>query len=80
MTKQERNKKVEESGILFFIGAKVKAENPKAFRYGDIAQIIGWKIGEKDKIQFLIKFENDECTIIDAKTLSGYSFVDTKSI
>lgn len=80
MTTQERNKKVEESGVLFFIGAKVKSENSKVFRHGDIAQIIGWKIGENGKIKFLIKFENDECTIIDAKTLSGYSFVDTESI
>lgn len=75
MTTQERCKKVEESGILFFIGGKVKAENPSCFRYGDIAEIIGWNIGKDGNIQFLIKFENYECDVIDAKTLNGYVFV-----
>lgn len=80
MLKETRLNFAKTCGIIDYIGKKVIADNDYAFRSGDAAVIIGWRINpENRRPQYVIQFDNAECDIIPAGTAfkeSGFKFID----
>ena len=79
MLKETRLNFAKACGIIDDIGKKVIANHDYAFRSGDTAEIVGWRINpETRRPQYIIKFDDGECDMIPAGTAfkdSGFKFI-----
>ena len=75
-TKKCMQKIAKAYGLLDNIGKKVTPTSEDNYRYGDVAEIVGWSINSSPA--YCIKYANGECDIISAKSIieERYVFID----